>query len=174
MHLTRTCIVRVIENRPSLCWVTAEGVTASSRFPPTRWQWQSTTCGAVVSGGGGLGVGGVVGCGVVGRRRLMFSCCAVSTTAGRRQAGGGCARGIHRNGPWGHFSVWPCGSVAVWWHLASNYYRRRDIYMKNTPICMKIGRRICCCPADKPVKFQSHCWTLTINVWASRFHGILG
>ena len=118
----------------------ALSVTATSRFPPTRWQRQSTTCGAVVSGGGGGGwcVWCVCVCmfGCVerlgGGRRLMFSCCAVSTTAGRRQAGGWCPRGIHRNGPWGHFSVSPCGSVAVWWHLASNYfkYRRRDIDIK--------------------------------------------
>ena len=54
------------------------------------------------------------------------------------------------------FSVPHCGAAAVWRQLTSNLlkYRSRDTDIKNTPIALKSGWRICCRAADLSVKFQ--------------------
>ena len=81
-----------------------------------------------------------------------------------------------QNGSWSHFSVPPCGAVAVWRQLASTLlkYRSRYIDIKNNSIARWFDRRISCCAAVPSVKFQSDWRALSINLRALGVHGMLG
>ena len=63
------------------------------------------------------------------------------------------------------FSAPPCGAVAVWRQMASSLlkHRRYGIDIKNTPIALKLDRRIYCCAADQPVKIQTDWRTTSVS-----------
>ena len=88
------------------------------------------------------------------RGYIVFMKC-VSTKAGRRRGGGGCPRRVHWDGSWSLFSILPSGAVVAWRRLVLSLwkYPSRDIN----------DRRICCCGAHPPVKFQSDWRIISIS-----------
>ena len=91
----------------------------------------------------------------------VFSCCVFPL----RRFGGGAEAGVRGGsagmGPGAIFPLRP----AVWTQIVSSLLKHQShgIDIKNTPIALKLDRRIYCCAADQPVKIQTDWRTTSIS-----------